>query len=41
MAISLATPVNEALTPPAQRSFGWQTHASLWFSLGVGLPALC
>lgn len=28
MAISLATPVNAAL-PPAQRIFGWQTHASL------------
>lgn len=30
---------NEALTPlPAsQRVFGWHDHASLWFSLGVGL----
>jgi len=39
MANSLTTPVNEALTPLplAERLFGWQTHASLWFSLGVGL----
>lgn len=30
---------NEALSPlPAQqRAFGWRDHASLWFSLGVGL----
>lgn len=30
---------NEALTPlpDAQRVFGWHDHASLWFSLGVGL----
>ncbi|MDH6594691.1 NCS1 family nucleobase:cation symporter-1 [Variovorax sp. TBS-050B] len=30
---------NEALTPLAdsQRVFGWHDHASLWFSLGVGL----
>ena len=30
---------NEALTPlgDAQRAFGWRDHASLWFSLGVGL----
>ncbi|MGA0572817.1 purine-cytosine permease family protein [Variovorax sp. VNK109] len=30
---------NEALTPmsASQRSFGWHDHASLWFSLGVGL----
>ncbi|TWD86486.1 putative hydroxymethylpyrimidine transporter CytX [Variovorax beijingensis] len=30
---------NEALAPlPAsQRAFGWHDHASLWFSLGVGL----
>ena len=30
---------NEALTPiaPDQRSFGTRDHASLWFSLGVGL----
>ena len=34
-----ATGANEALTPlPAsQRVFGWHDHASLWFSLGVGL----
>ncbi|MDN4588769.1 allantoin permease [Xenophilus aerolatus] len=35
-----ATPaLNEALTPlpDAQRVFGWHDHASLWFSLGVGL----
>jgi len=34
-----ATVSNEALTPlPAsQRVFGWHDHASLWFSLGVGL----
>ncbi|MBV6305893.1 cytosine permease [Candidimonas humi] len=32
-------PRNEALTPmPAEdRAFGWSAHASLWFSLGVGL----
>ncbi len=32
-------PLNEALTPlpDAQRVFGWHEHASLWFSLGVGL----
>ena len=30
---------NEALTPVsnAQRVFRWHDHASLWFSLGVGL----
>ena len=30
---------NSALTPvaPADRVFGWNEHASLWFSLGVGL----
>jgi putative hydroxymethylpyrimidine transporter CytX len=30
---------NSALTPVAQadRVFGWHAHASLWFSLGVGL----
>ncbi|HZF85832.1 MAG TPA: cytosine permease, partial [Burkholderiaceae bacterium] len=30
---------NEALTPlaDAQRVFRWHDHASLWFSLGVGL----
>jgi NCS1 family nucleobase:cation symporter-1 len=34
-----APDANEALTPlPAsQRVFGWHDHASLWFSLGVGL----
>ncbi|RYY82413.1 MAG: allantoin permease, partial [Comamonadaceae bacterium] len=32
-------PANQALTPVAadQRAFGWRDHASLWFSLGVGL----
>jgi putative hydroxymethylpyrimidine transporter CytX len=36
---SAALPLNEALTPvrPADRSFEWRHHASLWFSLGVGL----
>ena len=30
---------NKALSPVAQsdRVFGWHAHASLWFSLGVGL----
>ena len=34
-----ATGTNEALTPvaPEQRVFQWHDHASLWFSLGVGL----
>jgi putative hydroxymethylpyrimidine transporter CytX len=34
-----AMPSNEALTPvpPAARAFAWRDHASLWFSLGVGL----
>ena len=34
-----APALNEALTPlpDAQRVFGWHDHASLWFSLGVGL----
>lgn len=34
-----AVPSNEALTPvpPAARAFEWRDHASLWFSLGVGL----
>lgn len=34
-----ASPTNEALTPVAadRRAFGWRDHASLWFSLGVGL----
>jgi purine-cytosine permease-like protein len=32
-------PCNEALTPvpSADRAFDWRHHASLWFSLGVGL----
>ena len=32
-------PANEALAPvaPEHRAFGWRDHASLWFSLGVGL----
>lgn len=36
---SSSRPVNEALSPVAadQRVFGWHDHASLWFSLGVGL----
>lgn len=34
-----APALNEALTPlpDAQRVFRWHNHASLWFSLGVGL----
>lgn len=34
-----AGPANEALAPvaAAQRVFRWNDHASLWFSLGVGL----
>jgi len=34
-----AVPSNEALTPlpSAARAFEWRDHASLWFSLGVGL----
>lgn len=34
-----ASPANLALTPlpAADRVFGWREHASLWFSLGVGL----
>ena len=33
------TSTNEALTPVAEgaRVFRWHDHASLWFSLGVGL----
>ena len=33
------TPTNEALAPitTQDRVFGWHDHASLWFSLGVGL----
>lgn len=36
---SESLPPNEALTPlpDAQRVFRWHEHASLWFSLGVGL----
>ncbi|CAM4190166.1 cytosine permease [Comamonas aquatilis] len=36
---STSTPGNEALAPVAehQRVFLWRDHASLWFSLGVGL----
>lgn len=39
MASSTSSSNNQALTPvPAdQRVFGWHEHASLWFSLGVGL----
>lgn len=34
-----AAPTNEALAPvsPDRRVFQWHDHASLWFSLGVGL----
>lgn len=34
-----AMPANEALTPvpSTARAFAWRDHASLWFSLGVGL----
>ncbi|MEG0447844.1 MAG: cytosine permease [Comamonas sp.] len=36
---SSSTPANQALAPVAehQRVFLWRDHASLWFSLGVGL----
>ncbi len=36
---TLTAPANEALAPvaPQNRAFGWRDHASLWFSLGVGL----
>ena len=40
MSVSTATPAaNEALAPvsPDRRVFQWHDHASLWFSLGVGL----
>ena len=40
MTITTATvPLNQALTPvdTADRVFRWNEHASLWFSLGVGL----
>src|SRR5699024_8011021 len=38
-ATTTASPRNQALTPLAdeQRVFGWNQHAALWFSLGVGL----
>lgn len=37
--MSTTTSANEALTPVSseQRVFRWHDHASLWFSLGVGL----
>ncbi|VCU70395.1 cytosine permease [Pigmentiphaga humi] len=36
---SSSSGANQALTPvaPSARLFGWHNHASLWFSLGVGL----
>ena len=36
---SSSTPTNQALAPVAEqdRVFAWRDHASLWFSLGVGL----
>ena len=36
---SSSTPANQALAPVAEhdRVFAWRDHASLWFSLGVGL----
>ena len=39
MPLPASTPANEALAPiPAERRvFRWHDHASLWFSLGVGL----
>jgi putative hydroxymethylpyrimidine transporter CytX len=39
MSSSPSAPPNEALSPvsPDRRSFQWHDHASLWFSLGVGL----
>ena len=39
MALIHTQPSNQALAslPATQRSFGWHDHASLWFSLGVGL----
>lgn len=35
----MSNAANESLTPlpPQQRAFRWRDHASLWFSLGVGL----
>ncbi|KRC31029.1 cytosine permease [Acidovorax sp. Root219] len=37
--VSTTAPANEALAPvgPDRRVFQWHDHASLWFSLGVGL----
>ena len=37
--VSPTAPANEALAPvsPDRRVFQWHDHASLWFSLGVGL----
>ena len=39
MSSSPAVPTNEALAPvsPDRPVFQWHDHASLWFSLGVGL----
>jgi putative hydroxymethylpyrimidine transporter CytX len=39
MSTMSSPPANEALTPLSseQRVFQWRDHASLWFSLGVGL----
>lgn len=39
MTSSSSTSINQALTPVSahERVFGWHEHASLWFSLGVGL----
>ena len=36
---TVTSPANEALAPLSaqQRAFGLRDHASLWFSLGVGL----
>ncbi|MFT4242458.1 MAG: cytosine permease [Acidovorax sp.] len=39
MSTPSSSTTNDALTPlsPDRRVFGWHDHASLWFSLGVGL----
>jgi nucleobase:cation symporter-1, NCS1 family len=39
MALPSGTPVNTALSPlgESERLFGWQDHATLWLSFGVGL----
>ena len=39
MASSNTSTINHALeaVPAHAREFSWHTHASLWFSLGVGL----